>query len=144
VMVPDPSMLGGSLFPAPAAQVWRGVALALSKGLESLEAIKLWSMAIGGAVGVILPLLSLCFPKQAKYIPSAGGLGLAWTFQWYYSLLFFLGSVIGWACAVKSPKKAEEFTMPVASGIIAGGALMGVAIVFADRIQEMLPHLWRH
>ena len=116
------------------------MALALSKGLEALEPVKLWSMAVGGAVGIVLPLLSLCFPKHEKSIPSAGGLGLAWTFQWSLSLLFFLGSLAGWAFTRISPKKSKEFTFPVASGIIAGGALMGVAIVFGDRIKEMFFH----
>jgi hypothetical protein len=30
----------------------------------------------------------------------------------------------------------------VASGIIAGGALMGVVVVFADRAKEALPQFW--
>ncbi len=141
-MVPDASVLGGKKFPAPAAQVWRAVALALSKGFETLEPIKKWSMVIGGAVGIILPLLSKCFPKHEKYIPSASGIGLAWTFQWYYSMLFFVGSLAGWAFTKMSPKNSEEFTFPVASGIIAGGALMGVVIVFADQAKEAFPRLW--
>ncbi len=141
VMVSDPSVLG-SKFAAPAAQTWRAVALALSKGLAVLEPIKIWSMAVGGAVGVVLPLLSKCFPRHEKYIPSAGAFGLAWTFQWYYSLLFFVGGLAGWAFSKMSPTKSEEFTFPVASGIIAGGALMGVAVVFADRAKEAFPQLW--
>jgi hypothetical protein len=28
------------------------------------------------------------------------------------------------------PKLAEEFTLPVASGVVAGGSLMGVVLVF--------------
>jgi putative OPT family oligopeptide transporter len=142
VMVSDPSVLG-SKFAAPAAQTWRAVALALSKGLAALEPIKIWSMAIGGALGIMLPLLSLFFPKHEKYIPSAGAFGLAWTFQWYFSLLFFLGGVVGWGYSKISPKRSEEFTFPVASGIIAGGALMGVAVVFADRAKEAFPQLWQ-
>ena len=141
VMVHDPSVLGNK-FAAPAAQAWRAVALALSKGLESLEPIKIWSIAIGGALGIILPLLSKIFPKHEKYIPSAGAFGLAWTFQWYYSLLFFVGSLISWGYSKMSPKNSEEFTFPVASGIIAGGALMGVVVVFADRAKEVLPQFW--
>ena len=141
-IVSDPSVLGSKKFPAPSAQVWRAVALALSKGLSELAPIKIWSMVIGGAVGLVLPVLSACFPKHEKYIPSAGGLGLAWTFQWYYSLLFFLGSLIGWAFTKASPKKSQEYTFPVASGIIAGGALMGVLIVFADRAKEAFPQFW--
>ena len=82
VMVSDPAVLG-TKFAAPAAQAWKAVALALSKGLATLEPIKIWSMAIGGALGIILPLLAVWFPKHEKYIPSAGAFGLAWTFQWY-------------------------------------------------------------
>jgi putative OPT family oligopeptide transporter len=142
LMVSDPSVLG-TKFAAPAAQAWRAVALALSKGLAALEPVKIWSIAIGGALGILLPLLAMWFPKQQKYIPSASGLGLAWTFQWYFSLLFFLGSLVGWAYAKMSPKNAEEFTLPIASGVIAGGALMGVVVVFGDRAREALPHLWQ-
>lgn len=54
-------------------------------------------------------------------LPVAG-LGLAWTFHWYYSLLFFLGAVVGYGFEKKTPKMAEEYTYPIASGIIAGGS----------------------
>jgi len=37
--------------------------------------------------------------------------------------------VIGHLLERRSPDRAEEFTWPVASGIIAGGSLMGVALV---------------
>ena len=30
----------------------------------------------------------------------------------------------------REPKVAAEFTLPVASGVVAGGSLMGVALVF--------------
>ncbi len=56
-------------------------------------------------------------------------LGLAWTFHWYYALLFFIGGVIGLMIERRRPDMAEEFTWPVASGIVAGGSLMGVALV---------------
>jgi uncharacterized oligopeptide transporter (OPT) family protein len=77
-----------------------------------------------------LPLLGKFFPKTNKWLPSAAGLGLSWTFNWTYSLMFFLGALIGYYFEKKRPKLAEEFTFPVASGIIAGAALMGVFIAF--------------
>ena len=77
-----------------------------------------------------MPLLAKGFPKSAPWIPSAAGLGLAWTFHWYFSLLFFVGAVIGEILNRMAPKEAEEFTFPVASGIIAGGSLMGVILIF--------------
>ncbi|MFB3908614.1 MAG: OPT family oligopeptide transporter [Candidatus Eisenbacteria bacterium] len=138
ILVPNSSVLGGDQFPAPAAQTWRAVAEALSKGLRALGPVKTWSIVIGGLVGIALPLLSRAFPSKAKYIPSAAGVGLAWTFHWYYSLLFFLGAVIGWAFEKKYPKESAEFTFPVASGVIAGESLMGVALVIWQNGPEMI------
>jgi len=45
----------------------------------------------------------------------------AWTFQWSYSLLFFIGAVLAYLLEKKSPKKSEEYLFPVASGVVAGG-----------------------
>lgn len=132
-----PEVIGSDEFPAPAAQTWSAVAQALSKGLESLHPVKVWSIFVGGAVGIIFTILPAVFPKQAKYLPSASGFGLAWIFQWYYGVLFFMGAAIAWIYQKKSPARAEEFILPVASGVMAGGALMGVAIIFWQNGPEM-------
>jgi uncharacterized oligopeptide transporter (OPT) family protein len=138
LIVDKPEVIGSDQFPAPAAQTWAAVAQALSKGFEALAPVKIWSIVIGGAVGIVFAILPVIFPKMEKYLPSAAGFGLAWIFQWYYGVLFFMGAVIAWWFAKKSPAKAEEFTFPVASGVMAGGALMGVAIIFWQNGGEML------
>lgn len=142
VMVPDASVLGSKQFPAPSAQTWKAVAVVLSEGIATLHPVKAWSMGIGALIGILLPLLSLLFPKQQKWIPSAAGVGLAWTFSWYYSLLFFLGAIIGYGFEKKTPKQSKEFLFPVASGIIAGGSLMAVAVIFCDNGPEMFKQLY--
>src|SRR6201982_3574663 len=68
--------------------------------------------------------------ETEHYLPSAAAFGLAWVFHWYYGLLFFLGALIALIIARRKPKLAEEFTLPVASGVIAGGSLMGVVLIF--------------
>lgn len=138
LMVRSAADVGSNQFPAPAAQAWAAVARTLANGLESLEAVKVWSIVIGGLVGIALPLASRWLPKYEKWIPSAAGIGLAWTFHWYYSLLFFLGAVIGYAVEKIDPRKAEEYTFPVASGIVAGGSLMGVILIFWENGRELL------
>src|SRR5262249_54761081 len=55
---------------------------------------------------------------------------LAWVFPWYYGLLFFLGALVALLFERRKPKLAEEFTLPIASGVVAGGSLMGVVLVF--------------
>ena len=116
----------------------------MSKGFEALAPAKVWSIAIGGVVGIMFAILPVIFPKQEKYLPSASGFGLAWIFQWYYGVLFFMGAIIGWWWQKKSPAKSEEFLFPVASGIMAGGALMGVAIIFWQNGPEMLRKFLGH
>ena len=106
--------------------------------------MKIWSIIGGGVVGIILTILPVTFPKQEKYLPSASGFGLAWIFQWYYGVLFILGALISWWFTKKSPAKAEEFTFPVASGVMAGGALMGVAIIFWQNGGEIWQKIWSH
>jgi OPT family oligopeptide transporter len=144
LLVPDASVLGSDQFPAPAAQTWRAVALALSQGVRSLGPVKIWSIAIGGLVGIVLAALPKIFPKRQHLIPSPAGVGLAWTFHWYYGLLFFLGGVLGWWAAKKYPKWSEEFTFPVASGWIAGESLMGVTLVIWENGPELVRRLFDH
>jgi uncharacterized oligopeptide transporter (OPT) family protein len=142
VLVPAASVLGSDQFPAPAAQTWRAVAEALSHGLSNLHPIKVWSIAIGGAIGIILPLLSRAFPNQQKYILSPAALGLSWTFHWYYGALFVFGGLIGLIFEKKWPKRCEQYLFPVASGVIAGGSLMGVLLIFIENGPEILRKLF--
>ena len=142
LIVNRPEVIGSDQFPAPAAQTWSAVAKALSKGIGALAPVKIWSIAIGGAVGIIFSVLPLIFPKRQKYLPSAAAFGLAWVFHWYYGVLFFTGAVLAWWFQKKSPANAEEFTYPIASGIMAGGALMGVALIFWQNGPEMFKKLF--
>jgi OPT family oligopeptide transporter len=130
VLVPNAQVLGTDQFPAPAAQTWSAVAIALGQGLSSLEPVKLWLIAAGAVVGVVLTLAPVLLPKYEQCLPSAAAFGLAWVFHWYYGLLFFLGALVAFLLERRKPKLAEEFTLPVASGVVAGGSLMGVALVF--------------
>ena len=130
VLVPDAEVLGTDQFPAPAAQTWSAVAIALGQGLSSLESLKMWLIFAGGVVGVVLTLAPVMLPKYQQYLPSAAAFGLAWVFHWYYGLLFFLGALAALLLEKRRPKLAQEFTLPVASGVVAGGSLMGVVLVF--------------
>jgi OPT family oligopeptide transporter len=130
VLVPNAQVLGTDQFPAPAAQTWSAVAIALGQGLSSLEPVKLWLIVAGTVVGVVLTFAPVLLPKYQEYLPSASAFGIAWVFHWYYGLLFFLGALVALLFERRKPKLAEEFTLPVASGVVAGGSLMGVVLVF--------------
>ncbi len=144
LIVDRPEVIGSDQFPAPAAQTWAAVAKALSHGFEALQPIKKWSILIGAVVGILFSVLPMIFPKQKNYLPSASAFGLAWVFNWFYALLFFIGGVLAWLYRRKWPASAEEFTYPVASGIMAGGALMGVALIFWQNGPEIVKKFLHH
>src|SRR5215467_2397874 len=107
ILVPSADVLGTDQFPAPAAQTWSAVAIALGKGLSSLETIKLWLIFAGTVVGVAFTLAPVLLPKYQDYLPSAAAFGLAWVFHWFYGLLFFLGALIALVVARRQPALAE-------------------------------------
>ena len=141
ILVPDASVLGTDTFPAPAAQAWKGVAEAMALGIGALHPVKKWGIILGGLLGVLLPTLTRLFPKHARWVPSPAGVGLAWTFHWFYSLLFFTGALVAAAWQKRRPEQSEEFLFPIASGVIAGGALMGVVLIFAENGPDMVRQL---
>ncbi|MHB0996198.1 MAG: OPT family oligopeptide transporter [Elusimicrobiales bacterium] len=132
VLVPDASILGSDQWPAPAAQVWAAVAKLLSNGVHSLHPAARNGMLVGAAVGIIIPLLELAFPKHRKYIPSAMGLGLSMVIGFYNSFSMFIGGLIALILEKKAKATAEKYIIPVSSGIIAGESLMGVGVALYD------------
>ena len=144
LLVPNASALGGDQFPAPAMQTWRAVAIALSHGISGLEPIKRLFILWGAIIGIALTILPMIFPKQKHLIPSPAGVGLAWTFHWYYGFLMFVGGGIGLLLEKKAPKWSEEYTFPVASGWIAGESLMGVVDTIWQNGPELVKTMFTH
>ncbi|MFC2170942.1 OPT family oligopeptide transporter, partial [Calditrichota bacterium] len=139
LLVPDASALGTDKWPAPAAQVWASVAKLLSQGLGSLHPTAQAALIIGGLVGILLVALTKLLPQKARiWVPSPMGLGLAFTFHFYYGFSMFLGGLIGWAFAKKYPKLDKIYTFPVASGVIAGESLMGIALILIPIVVALI------
>jgi OPT family oligopeptide transporter len=128
LLIPDASLLGTEKWPAPAAQVWRGVAELLANGVGALHPTARIGLVVGALIGVLLAVLEMIFPKHKKWIPSPVGLGIAFTITGYYSVSMFIGALLALRLHRWKPKVAEEYVVPVSSGIIAGESMMGVAI----------------
>jgi uncharacterized oligopeptide transporter (OPT) family protein len=137
ILIPSPDLLGGEKWPAPAALVWRGVAELLSKGVESLPVSARWGLLVGAALGVVLPLLEMRFPRAKKFIPSATGIGLAFTINGYNSISMCLGAALALYLGRYHAAWSEKYKVPVASGIIAGESLMGVAIALITALPNL-------
>lgn len=138
LIVPDASVLGTDIWPAPSAQVWEKVARLLSDGFSALHPTARWGMVCGGIIGVIIPLLEKWFPNRRNLIPSATGLGLSMIIPFYNSLSMFIGASIATWLEKNKPSINDKYTVPVASGIIAGESLVGVGIALAMAIPGLI------
>jgi len=134
VLVPTPDVLGSDKFPAPSAQVWKGVADLLSKGVHQLHYTAQIGILVGAIIGIIIPLCELAWPKKKNFIPSAMGLGLALVIPAWNSISMFIGALIAWMWWKKSKEQAERYTVAISSGIIAGESLMGVFILLLGAV----------
>ena len=129
ILVPDANTLGGDKFPAPSALVWMGVAKVLSQGLGTLAAQRrAWRSIVAFVVGVLIVIVDRVFPKARPYTPSPAALGIALTIPGYTSFAMFLGAFIVWILEKKAPKWNDMYTIPIASGCIAGESIMGVIL----------------
>jgi len=126
ILVPDANALGGSQFPAPSALVWAGVAKVLSRGLATLPSSAVIAMAIAFVCGVIIVVVDKVFPKAKRFTPSPTALGIALIIPAWTSLSMFLGSVIAYILEKRAGEWNEMYTIPIASGCIAGESIMGV------------------
>jgi uncharacterized oligopeptide transporter (OPT) family protein len=122
LMVPNAAAL--EKYPMPAARIWVAVARALTGGLSSLPPSVLIAVLIGAALGVLLPLLERAFPRARPYLPSATGLGLGWVVPFSVTLSFAIGGLIVGAWRKASPDTEQTYSVPVASGLIAGESIV--------------------
>jgi OPT family oligopeptide transporter len=127
LMVPSKEVL--DKFNPPSANMWKAVAEALSKGIDTLPETARMGLLIGGALGITLAVVDAFAPKKIKpYLPSAMGLGLSWVVVFANSFAFFVGALIALIWERINKKHAELYVIPVASGAVAGESLMCAAM----------------
>lgn len=136
LLVPDQAAL--MAFNPPATNMWFAVAQALANGPKVIPTSALYAIAIGALVGIALPLLEKAFPKAKKFIPSAMGLGLAFVVSFQNSLSFFIGALIADRWAARNQKSADEYVVPVASGVIAGESLAAAGFAVGVALLDLL------
>ncbi len=128
ILVPNADVLGTDKLPAPAAQTWAGVALLLSNGLHALPESARWGLLWGGLAGIVITLCERLWPKSRTFLPSATAMGIAFVIPAYNSVSMFLGAFVAWVLEKRAPAFGETYTVPVASGLIAGESLMGIGV----------------
>jgi len=105
-----------------------GVAKVLSQGLSTLPPSAVLAMGIAFFAGVVIVVIDRVFPKARPYTPSPAALGIALTIPAYTSFAMFLGALIAWMLEKRAAQWNATYTIPIASGCIAGESIMGVIL----------------
>ncbi len=137
LMVPTKAAL--EKFPAPATNQWARVAQVLTEGIDRLPMSAQYAIVIGAILGVLLPVGERLLPTKAKkYWPSAMGLGLSWVLPFANAFAFMIGALIAWIWEKINSKSADVFTVPIASGLVAGESLIKAIIAMTATVVGLL------
>jgi len=110
---------------APISVKWAGFAELLTKGLNALPPGCLVGLIIGICVGVALTLLA---ERWAEFVPSPSAIGIGMLIPASVLITFVLGGVAQLIWSRKSPQSENNFRIPLASGLIAGEAILAVVL----------------
>src|SRR5262249_44693848 len=123
--------------PMPAATIWKAVADVLTQGIENIPFSARIAALAGIALGLLLESLRLG-PKNRFPLPPLG-LGFGVCLSSSPCLRRFLGPFIFWFFAKVAPDERSKVNQvvvqnmePICAGLIAGGALMGIAVAVAE------------
>src|SRR5262245_4118801 len=110
---------------SPISRKWAGFAEILSKGFSALPPGAIPALIIGAIVGIIFAVLE---DKKVSWIPSPTGMGIAMLVPFSVIVVMFLGGVVDWIWARRNRRSNELYMVPLASGLIAGEAIVAVII----------------
>ncbi len=110
---------------SPISVKWAGFAELLSKGLDALPAGSGTALAVGAGLGV---LIAVGETRWKKYLPSPTGIGIGMLIPGLYMLPMVVGGVVQYVWSKLRPEHEEAYSTPLASGFIAGEALISVIL----------------
>jgi uncharacterized oligopeptide transporter (OPT) family protein len=110
---------------APISNKWSGFAQILKDGASALPTSALYALIIFSILGAAFTILE-ANPKWKKFIPSPTGIGMGMLVPFNVVFTMFLGGFAGWYWERRNKASADMLMMPLASGLIAGEALVAV------------------
>jgi uncharacterized oligopeptide transporter (OPT) family protein len=124
-------------YPMPAATIWRSVAKVLTEGIENIKESARWAAGIGALLGLLLEWIRLRSKNRFPLSPLAIGLGFIIPFS--QCLAMFCGGFVFWLFEKGYPNKESKPNQvvvqnqePISAGLVAGGALMGIAVAVLE------------
>jgi len=126
-------------YPMPAATIWKAVADVLTEGIHNIPPSARIAALVG--IGLGLGLEWLRVGTRNRFPLSPVGIGLGFVIPFSTCLSMFVGGFLFWLAGVLFPNKestanrvAVQNMEPICAGLIAGGALMGIAVAVAELV----------
>jgi putative OPT family oligopeptide transporter len=110
---------------APGARRTAAFAELLSAGASKLPQSALWAGLVAALFGCLFAVLELN-PKVKRWVPSPVALSLGVLVPFSSISTMFIGAAIGAVWMARHPASAKRYLIAVASGFIAGEAMMAV------------------
>src|SRR3989441_3382742 len=125
---------------SPISQRFAGLARILAGGVNALPTGAVAALLGGVAVGVLLTFLE-SNPRLRKWTPSPTGIGIGMLVPGSAVCAMFVGGTIGELWRMARPRDYEQRSTPLASGLIAGEAIIAtlIPILVAAKILHLQP-----
>jgi uncharacterized oligopeptide transporter (OPT) family protein len=112
---------------SPISQRFAGLARILANGVHALPTGALQALLVGVAIGVVLSVLE-GIGRIRKWVPSPTGIGIGILVPGSAVIAMFVGAVSGELWRLAARKSYDARVTPLASGFIAGEAIIAVLI----------------
>lgn len=112
---------------APGSRRTAALAELLSGGFDKISHSALIAAAIAALLGVVFAICEQR-PRLRRWTPSPTGLGLGILLPFASVLSLFIGGVGGAIWQARDPTTAKRYLIPLASGLIAGEAMVAVVV----------------
>ena len=110
---------------SPISNKWAGFAQILKDGVSSLPTSALYVLLIASVLGVVLTVLEST-ARFRRFVPSPTGIGIGMIVPFSVVATMFLGALGGVVWEKRSRATADVYLLPLASGLIAGEAMVAV------------------
>ncbi|HEY5934235.1 MAG TPA: OPT family oligopeptide transporter [Kofleriaceae bacterium] len=121
---------------SPISQRIAGFSEVLATGLDKLPPYSMEAMLIGAGIGILITFLEI---PWKKWVPSATGLGIGMMVPGSVVFTMVLGGIVMSLWSRSNKKSADMLGMPLASGLIAGEAIMAIIIPILIAIGLLSP-----
>ena len=112
---------------SPISQKWAGFAAILKQGVGALPSSAIYALLIFSVLGIVLTVLE-SRPSLKRWVPSPTGVGIGILVPFSVISTMFLGGVVGTIWERVGKKSADQYMIPLASGFIAGEAIIAVIV----------------